>query len=368
MFLRTLLRTLLLSLLLTQPLLASVSWQDPHWHISAKTSRVERYLGREALFLDSGYAWLDGVDFENGTIEFDLASPVEAGFHGLAFRALSHEDHEHVYVRPHLSGKQDAVQYLPVFHGLSTWQLYSGPRYVQPATFVPDRWMHIRAIIRGKRLELSVDGQTVVFPELVRPSVAGPIALTASAGPTRFANLVITPGETGPPEGGDGGKADETPVAVITQWRVSTPFPESVVLSSDVLKPAASASLRWDPLDISVRGIANLGALRKLTEGANTVFAAVTLRAQKAGPVRVRFGFSDRAVVYLDGRPLYRGNAKFQSRDYRFLGTVGLYDELFLLLHAGDNHVWIAVSEDFGGWGVTMQLPDAGGPEVIAHE
>jgi hypothetical protein len=361
-------RTLLLSLLLSQPLLASVSWQDPRWHISAKESRVERYLGREALFLNSGNAWLDGVDFENGTIEFDLASPVEAGFHGVAFHAASHDDYEHVYVRPHLSGKQDAVQYLPVFNGLSTWQLYSGPRYVQPATFVPDRWMHIRAVIRGKRLELSVDGQTVVFPEMVRPSVAGPIALTASAGPTRFANLVITPGETGLAEGGDGGKADETPAGIVTQWRVSTPFAESAVQSFDPLKLAAAASLRWDPLDIAVRGIANLGALRKLGKEENTVFAAVTLRAQKAGPVRVRFGFSDRAIVYLDGRPLYRGNAKFQSRDYRFLGTIGLYDELILPLHAGENHVWIAVTEEFGGWGVTMQLPDAGAPEVVVRE
>jgi hypothetical protein len=46
----------------------------------------------------------------------------------------------------------------------------------------------------------------------------------------------------------------------------------------------------------------------------------------------------------------------------------GLYDELILPLHAGDNQVWIAVSEDFGGWGVLMQLPDVDRPEVIGHE
>jgi hypothetical protein len=260
------------------------------------------------------------------------------------------------------------VQYLPVFNGLSTWQLYSGPRYIQPATFVPDRWMHVRAVIRGKRLELHVDGQTLVFPDLVRPSVAGPIGLTTSLGPARFANLVVSPGGTDAPEGGDGAAPDVVPPGIVNQWRVSTAFAESAVQSFEPLKPAGWTSLKWDALDVSVRGIANLGALRKPGKEENTVFAAVTLRAKKAGPVRVRFGFSDRAVVFLNGRPLYRGNASFQTRDYRFLGTVGLYDELILPLHAGDNQVWIAVSEDFGGWGVTMQLPDPDRPEVIVHE
>jgi hypothetical protein len=103
--------------------------------------------------------------------------------------------------------------------------------------------------------------------------------------------------------------------------------------------------------------------LRQRDNERNTVFAAVTLRADDAHPVLVRFGFSDRVRVFLNGRPLYRGNDKFQSRDYRFLGTVGLFDELILPLQRGDNELWLAVSEDFGGWAVTAQLPD-GGAEV----
>jgi hypothetical protein len=76
----------------------------------------------------------------------------------------------------------------------------------------------------------------------------------------------------------------------------------------------------------------------------------------RPGPVRLRFGFSDRVLVYLNGRPVYKGRAEWRSRDPRFLGTVGLFDELILPLRAGENEVWMAVSEDFGGWGVVAAI------------
>jgi hypothetical protein len=86
------------------------------------------------------------------------------------------------------------------------------------------------------------------------------------------------------------------------------------------------------------------------------VFAATTLHADEARRVLLRFGFSDRVRVYLNGRPVYRGNDAFQTRDYIFLGTVGLFDELILPLKRGDNELWFAVSENFGGWAVVAQL------------
>jgi hypothetical protein len=47
----------------------------------------------------------------------------------------------------------------------------------------------------------------------------------------------------------------------------------------------------------------------------------------------------------------------FLSSDRSFLGTVGLFDELILPLKRGDNELWFAVSEGFGGWAVVAQLP-----------
>jgi hypothetical protein len=53
--------------------------------------------------------------------------------------------------------------------------------------------------------------------------------------------------------------------------------------------------------------------------------------------MRIRFCYSDRVAAFLNGRPIYRGIAQFASRDARFLGAIGLSDELDLPLHAGDD-------------------------------
>ena len=64
----------------------------------------------------------------------------------------------------------------------------------------------------------------------------------------------------------------------------------------------------------------------------------------------LRFGYSDRASVYLNGQLVYRGSNDYQSRDYRYLGTIGPFDEVPLRLHRGANELVVAVSESFGGW------------------
>ena len=95
-----------------------------------------------------------------------------------------------------------------------------------------------------------------------------------------------------------------------------------------------------------------------------------------AGRVQVFIGHENQPLDMRDvslvlapyGRPIYRGNDSFQTRDYRFLGTVGLFDELVLPLNRGDNKLWFAVSEDFGGWAVTAQIVDPGSVSVVAAE
>jgi hypothetical protein len=60
----------------------------------------------------------------------------------------------------------------------------------------------------------------------------------------------------------------------------------------------------------------------------------------------------------LCARLLYAGDNGYQTRDYRYLGTISLFDALELNLAAGDNEILFAVSESFGGWGVMAQFVD----------
>ena len=327
--------------------LHATDWSQ--WRMAAKQSRVEQYLGRESLLLD-GAAWLDSANFRDGTIEFDVAAPGVTAFHGVAFRAADDGNFELFYLRYHLSDKPDATQYTPVFNGIWGWQIYSDTRYTQPATIAPDRWVHVELRVRGSAMQVLVDGKPLVFPHLVRPPAAGGIGLMTGITPAHFTNVVVRPDVAAFEEKDT---APALPAGTIARWRVSNTFAEG--------KPPAA--LQWDALDSGDTGIANLASLRKWSKENNTVFAAVTLHAKKAGEARLKFGYSDRVVITVNGRVLYRGNSAFQARDHSFLGTVGLFDELVLPLVRGDNEVRFAVSENFGGWAVAAQLvenPDVG--------
>jgi len=88
--------------------------------------------------------------------------------------------------------------------------------------------------------------------------------------------------------------------------------------------------------------------------------------AERDGVRRLDFGFSDRVRVFLNRRLLYWGNDAQVSRDYRFLGSIGYFDALYLPLARGENEVILAVSEDNrGGWGVQARFVD---PEGIAFK
>jgi hypothetical protein len=311
------------------------------WSISAAESRVETYRGRSALLLRDGAAWLRGSRFQNGTIEFDIAFSDVVGFPGIAFRAATHDDYELFYLRENLSGQPHATQYTPVLHGLYAWQIYAGTPWEASARWTFDSWMHVKLVVSGTRAELYVDGDSAVqvIPRLRGPEGAGEVGFVVVPGAARFANLVMRPEREAPQLAGAPTIArDSTPASVVRSWRVSAAFEE--------------------------RGIANLARLAGNGNGRNTVVAAVTITSDRARTVPIRFGFSDRVRVYLNGRMLYAGNYGFGTHDPDFLGIVGRFDELALPLERGPNELWFAVSETFGGWAITADLPNRDGITV----
>ena len=84
---------------------------------------------------------------------------------------------------------------------------------------------------------------------------------------------------------------------------------------------------------------ANISREVNLYDGApgNTVFTKITIRSEKDQIKLFEFGYSDRVVAILNGRSIYKGTNKWRSRDYRYLGIIGLFDAIYLDLKKGDN-------------------------------
>ena len=79
----------------------------------------------------------------------------------------------------------------------------------------------------------------------------------------------------------------------------------------------------------------------------------------------LKIGYSDSARVFVNGELRYAGDNTYQSRDYRYLGTIGLFDSVVLPLSAGENEILIAVTEAFGGWGVMTEFESLEGITVL---
>jgi len=117
-------------------------------------------------------------------------------------------------------------------------------------------------------------------------------------------------------------------------------------------------------------GLVELDRFVRLPQGSRqaAAVARVHVRATQASRRRLDLGFSDRVTVFLNGSPLYQGEAGYSFDTPRREGLIG-YDQasLFLPLDAGDNELAVLVSDGFGGWGLMGRFADASGLAVEAR-
>ena len=147
-------------------------------------------------------------------------------------------------------------------------------------------------------------------------------------------------------------------------WRVSAAFDSRMLDGVIKLSDAFAGERSWTRLAAENDGITNLARVQGLGSDGNTAIARLQLTSAVPQTKGLSFGYSDRVAVYVNGTLVYSGSNFFESRDYRYLGTMGLFDKIYLPLEAGENEVWFAVSEAFGGWGILAQFDDLQGLSI----
>ncbi|MCC6461369.1 MAG: DUF1080 domain-containing protein [Saprospiraceae bacterium] len=153
-----------------------------------------------------GVAWLTGVEFSNGTIEFDVRGEdvKQHSFVGLAFHGQNDSTYDAIYLRPFQFRAPDevlrhrSIQYVsfPDF----TWRrlrALSPGKYenaVDPAPD-PNAWMRVRIVVQGTTVSTYINGNP--SPSLVVEKVTavhtGSIGFyVADTSGGDFANISIT--------------------------------------------------------------------------------------------------------------------------------------------------------------------------------
>lgn len=358
----SILRTLCvgLSAMLSLPLAAEqVAIDDTHWELSGEKTVFTDYLGRRAIKVNGGSATLKNTRFHNGVIKFDVAIPKTRGFVGLDFRA-NDAMAENFYLRSHQSGNPDANQYTPIFNNTAAWQIYYGPRYAAPTEYRFDTWMPVKLVVKGKKMDVYVDSDKPVLhiDNLLQGDSEGEVNLNGFMSDYYFSNISVEHSDDVTLVGTAEAQS-ALPEGIITSFKVASKTVEGkLVEGNPILDRTLLDSQVWVDLKVEQNGVANLSRVSDRTREANTLFAKLTLSADDAKTVFLKYGFSDRVTIFLNGKAVAYGDDRFLSRDYRFLGTVGLYDGVFLPLKSGDNELIFAVTEGFGGWGLMAAIED----------
>jgi hypothetical protein len=154
-----------------------------------------------------GVAYLKGIEFGNGTIEFDVRGRdvPQQSFVGVAFHGVDSATYDAIYFRPFNFKAEDparrkrAVQYIS--HPTYTWQKLRAEQpgqYEQPVSPVPDPndWFHVRVVVATPKVSVFVGDAKE--PSLVVNQLSdrgrGRVGLWVGNGSSGdFANLNIVP-------------------------------------------------------------------------------------------------------------------------------------------------------------------------------
>lgn len=337
-----------------------------NWEIQAAGYILETFEGKDAIYLKGGSMTLKEAEFLNGTIEFDIFHRGERGFPGIYFRSVGNNA-EQFYIRPHQSGNPDANQATGQFEGITPWQLMFGPKYSFPYVYQTDDWTHVKLVVNGDQAQVYLDNSSQPHLSWKLFHETRPGGITINGGNLTgmyIADVKIDPDRTA--------LVDFNPITrepldnLVPSWELSDMFEEKELNDPDKLDQLI-ANRQWDQtVQVEEGTAANISRKVFLFDGTNnnTVFARTTIRSDRDQTKLFEFGYSDRTVAVLNGQPIYKGTNRFRSRDYRYLGTIGLFDAIYLDLKKGDNTLMFAVSEDFGGWLITGRFANQEGIKI----
>lgn len=346
----------------------SISIDTINWNIQANAYVLEQHKGKDAIYLQGGSITLKDVVFENGTIEYDVYFKKEdRGFPGVYFRVQENGNAEQFYLRPHQSGNPDATQAIPTTRNVTPWQLYHGPKYSFAYEFNHDAWTHVKLVVDNNRAQVYLDWSEEphlswnTFHEVMPGSI---ILTGGNQTGMHIADIKIS---TETPTINDFVPIQNEPTeGLISQWSISDKFSEELLNEMDDLNNVIESRKWIGTIDIEEGTAANISKVHNLFDGSgkNTSIAKVVIESDRDQLKLFEFGYSDRVLAIFNGKPIYRGTNKFRSRDYRYLGTIGLFDSIYLDLKDGENVLLMVVSEDFGGWLITGRIKNMIGVSI----
>ena len=153
-----------------------------------------------------GVAWLDGVNFANGSIELDIKGKdvLQQSFVGVAFHGVDEKTLDAVYFRPFNFHATDSVRRIHAVQYIShpdfTWNVLretQNAKYEKaiPSAPGPNEWFHAKIVVDYPHITVYVNNSAspCLIVDKLNDRQAGKIGLwVGNSSGGEFANLVIT--------------------------------------------------------------------------------------------------------------------------------------------------------------------------------
>lgn len=349
---------------------------DRSWELAGDGTRIAPHRGVDALWIDNGRAIKRDVSITDGAIEFDVELMSHRSFVYVQFRMESDTEFEEIYFRPHKTGLPDAVQYNPVWRGDSFWQLWHGPDAGASPRFTFGGWTHVRLELQGSRGALFLDhgDKPVLVINLARPTRPGYIALRSfNPDPSlpkgevaaRFANVVVRPNSVSYDFGPPAAAPVHEPGSIL-RWQVSPAFKGGREPVTQIPADLLPARAQWPVYPVERSGVVAIGRFMDRPRPDGAAIARLVIRSTGTRLQRLYLGYSDYVTVFVNGTPVFAGDAHYSFDQPRQEGLITRSQAtLWLPLHDGQNEVLLAVVDGFGGWALTGRLDPADGGVLV---
>lgn len=320
-------------------------------------ARIVQHEDRLAL---NGTAYLKDVELLNGTLEVDLWTTGQRNFAGFMFRVQSPADYEWCWMRLHKTNGeiQDGIQYAPIYHGASCWQLNGGSGGIAPVDIPKNQWVHLKLVMLNETAQLYVGNRpnpALVMDRLQLGLKPGSVGLRINLPDTAyFSNFSYTLND----------QVTKQPAApamddnIVSHWQLSpaykiNDFSELSTYPSDKLAGIQD----WTTPDVQPTGLVNITEVHGRTGGApDCAILRTQLVSDRKQRIQMNFGYSDAVAIFLNQQPLFWGDSAYRSRNMAYGGWISFNDAVYLDLKKGTNELVVVTAEDFGGWGFQAQL------------
>lgn len=331
--------------------MAASNWEVP------ENAVFERFDNRQTLVLNGKRASLKNVQFTNGTIEVDIYANSIRSFAGITFRKQN-DNMEEVYMRMHKSSQVDAVQYTPILNNESNWQLFK--EYQAQVTFKNTGWNTLRIDVNNQSAVVFVNNEKVLTVDHLRTDQNnGGIGLFALFS-NRFSNFKFTPKNTVEEiEKSSKPSVDPDP-SIIREWAITKakPYKAETVHFDDFLKE------KYNTVETEASGLLAISKYLKKPSSGNFernaeayIVASTSIQTDQEETKLFSFDYSDKIIVYLNGKILFKGNNAFRAKGVQYMGHIDINtNHLYLPLKKGINKIHCVVIDQANGWGLMAKL------------